>query len=156
MVAAMQAVQRILLVDDDRPFADAIRRLLAPHVVEATTATAALAMLPGGGYDLAIIDVRMWPIDGLELAADMQRRGLTVPVLLVTGGDAARVRQMADDLLLRNVSDVLAKPVIPAELERVLGQWLPPTRVEVARIANDCGRSTTPGPASDLTVLVAN
>ncbi|MBL8621790.1 MAG: response regulator [Myxococcales bacterium] len=113
----MQAVHRILLVDDDRPFADAIRRLLAPHVVEATTATAALAMLPGGGYDLAIIDVRMWPIDGLELAADMQRRGLTVPVLLVTGGDAARVRQMADDLLLRNVSDVLAKPINRVDLE---------------------------------------
>ena len=68
-------IHRVLLVDDDLPFCEAVTRLLAHHRVEATAApAAALAMLSEGRFDLAIIDVRLWPIDGLELTADMLRR----------------------------------------------------------------------------------
>lgn len=127
----MRSPLRILLVDDDLPFCDAIRRILAPHRVALTASSAeALAVLPAGDFDLAIIDVRSWPIDGLELAADMLRRKLTVPVLLVTGGDVARVREMADDLLLRNVSDVLAKPLGRAELEAAVERAVTATASE--------------------------
>ncbi|MBP6848809.1 MAG: hypothetical protein KA201_33910, partial [Kofleriaceae bacterium] len=62
--------------------------------------------------------------------ADMLRRKLTVPVLLVTGGDVARVREMADDLLLRNVSDVLAKPLGRAELEAAVERAVTATSSE--------------------------
>ncbi len=124
-------IHRVLLVDDDLPFCEAVTRLLAHHRVEATAApAAALAMLSEGRFDLAIIDVRLWPIDGLELTADMLRRKLTVPVLLVTGGDVARVREMADDLLLRNVSDVLAKPLGRAELEAAVERAVTATSSE--------------------------
>lgn len=127
----MPAVHRVLLVDDDLPFCEAVTRLLAHHRVATTAApAAALAMLAEGRFDLAIIDVRLWPIDGFELAADMLRRKLTVPVLLVTGGDVARVREMADDLLLRNVSDVLAKPLGRAELEAAVERAVTATSSE--------------------------
>lgn len=98
-------------------------RILAPHRVDtAATPAAALARV-AAGYELVIADARPWPLDGFEVAADMQRRGLAVPVLLVTGADViARVRQMADDLLLRNVSDVLAKPINRVDLEAAVAR----------------------------------
>lgn len=122
-VAAMSTGPRLLIVDDDRGFRAALARMLTPYPVHLTSdAREALARCAADQIDVVIADVRMWPIDGLELAAEMQRRGLAVPVVVVTSSDPREVRQMLEALALRNVVDVLPKPVSAAALGAVLGR----------------------------------
>ena len=152
----------ILLAEDQPVNRSLVLRALAKFGHGADVAedgAAAVGLASQRRYDLIFMDCQMPRMDGFEATAEIRalesRRPGARPspiVALSTGAVPAE----REHCLAVGMQDVLAKPVIPAELERVLGQWLPPTRVEVARIANDCGRSTTPGPASDLTVLVAN
>jgi two-component system alkaline phosphatase synthesis response regulator PhoP len=93
----MSRVARILVVDDEAHLADGIRENLAAEGYETAIAydgAAGLAALTAEPFDLAIVDVMMPRMDGLELCASMRREGIQTSVLFLTvkGAPEDRVR----------------------------------------------------------------
>ena len=100
---------RVLLVEDDAPLARSVRDALAPHGLDVEwldRAATAEAVLRSTGYDLAILDIGLPDLSGLELLRRLRRAGLGLPVLMLTARDALadRVRGLnegADDYLVK-------------------------------------------------------
>ena len=119
---------RILVVDDVKSNRDLLARRLRRDghaVVTAPSAAAALEVLARGAVDLALIDILMPDVNGIELLAQMKADGATrdVPVLMVTGlkEEAAVLRCIAagaEDYLPKPVDTVLLRARISACLER--------------------------------------
>jgi DNA-binding NarL/FixJ family response regulator len=81
---------RLLVVDDHRTFADALCLALAqlPDVAECIaepTIDRAMARLAGGGWDVVVIDAYFSGRDGLDGAAEVQRRWPEVRIVMITG-----------------------------------------------------------------------
>ena len=108
---------RILLVEDDNVLADALARALvqSAHVVDIVSsgdeADAALAM---GSYDLAILDIGLPGISGLDVLQRLRARRSTLPVLMLTAMDTLEDRVRGLDA---GADDYLAKPFDLPELE---------------------------------------
>ena len=116
---------RILLVDDEELARLRLRSLVqecpAPKAVvagEAANATQALVWLEAHECDVLLLDIRMPGRDGLQLAAELNRRALPPAVVFVTAH--AEHALGAFDL---NAVDYLTKPVrrerLQAALQRV-------------------------------------
>jgi DNA-binding response OmpR family regulator len=107
---------RVLVVEDDRVVGDAVQRALTlqgfavDHVESAERARAALH---ADDFDLAIVDIGLPRDDGLTLVRELRRRGVTLPVLMLTARDGLSDRVTALDL---GADDYLTKPFQVAEL----------------------------------------
>lgn len=110
----------ILVVDDDASLRDAICMILeaAGHRVElAASGPEALVALEKGRFNLVITDLRMDPMDGLELLSRIRTSQANLPVLLMTAfGDVdkavAAMRGGACDFLMKPFeSEVLLESV---------------------------------------------
>jgi DNA-binding NtrC family response regulator len=78
---------KILIVDDETNVRLNYRITLETEgyeIFEAVSAASALEELIGRSFDLAILDMRMPAMDGLELLAKMREIGITVPAMIVT------------------------------------------------------------------------
>ena len=116
----------ILVVDDSLTVRRILTVYLAPMratVVDAKSATEAMAALSARPVDLMIADVSMPEIDGLTLVKMLRshvnaplRR---LPVVLLTGADVNRAAALAS-----GANAFLTKPVSPSELFRVIGPLL--------------------------------
>lgn len=111
---------RILVADDDREFLRAVERILVQVGYDVSTASngaEAIAILEANSFDLIIADLRMPTADGLELLQDIRRRGLKVPVLLVTAFGEVESYLEA---MTEGAFDYLTKPVACEELMRLV------------------------------------
>lgn len=111
---------RILVVEDDAALRDAVSLTLemAGHqVVAVDGGPAALAAADGAGFQLVVTDLRMQPMDGLQLLEALRARLPQLPVLLMTAyGDVGT----AVAAMRGGACDFLMKPFEPeALLERV-------------------------------------
>jgi two-component system alkaline phosphatase synthesis response regulator PhoP len=93
----MSRPARILVVDDEAHLADGIRENLAAEGYETVVAYdggAGYDAIRAERFDLAIVDVMMPKMDGLELCASVRREGIQTPVLFLTvkGAPEDRVR----------------------------------------------------------------
>jgi len=107
---------RVLLVDDDptsRALAARQLRRRGHRVVVATDGRRALVRLGRSTMDLAILDLNLPDIGGLELAADIQRRHPGLPLLALTaqGGAESRAR-----CLRAGFAEQITKPSAEAAL----------------------------------------
>jgi heavy metal response regulator len=99
----------ILLVEDEKKVASFVQRgLEAEHysVDVAYDGEAGLARLFDGDYDLVILDVMLPKRDGLSLLREARKRGVQIPMLLLTARDTlpdkvAGLDQGADDYLTK-------------------------------------------------------
>ena len=99
----------ILVVDDDLRITTLLRRILAYEgysVAIAASGDAALRATLEHAPDLAILDIMLPGIDGLEVAQRLRAAGDTVPILMLTARDsvADRVKGLeigADDYLIK-------------------------------------------------------
>jgi len=108
--SSMDQTQKILLVEDNDFVRMQIKKFLddAGYVVaEATQGDEALNMIDET-YDLAIVDVRMEPVDGFEFIRTIRADDLKTPVILVTGDQNPDLLAQSNKL---GVSTVLMKPV---------------------------------------------
>ena len=108
---------RILLVEDDKLLADAVGRALtqsAYAVDVVSTGEAADAALSHQVYDLAILDIGLPGVSGLEVLQRLRARRSRVPVLLLTALDGLADRVRGLDT---GADDYLAKPFDLPELE---------------------------------------
>ena len=112
----MTSPPTIAIVDDDAGVRDSLTVLLSAagyRTREYGSAEAFLREPLEGNPGCAIIDLRLPGIDGLALQAEMGRRGLQMPVILVTAhGDVASARQA----LRTGAVDFLEKPIDNEEL----------------------------------------
>ncbi|TML41074.1 MAG: response regulator, partial [Actinobacteria bacterium] len=111
---------RALIVDDEEPARGELRYLLAAHpevevVVEAATASEALALAGSVRYDVVFLDIELPGMTGLEVARLVLDRSERPAVVFVTAHDRYAVDAFAVEAL-----DYLVKPVEPERLARVV------------------------------------
>ncbi len=117
---------RILIVDDDELYLEAMQELIAaagyqPRV--ANTFEEAQRAIRETRPDLLIVDVRLGPFNGLQLIAARQR---TIPAIVVTGFDDPVLRRDA----VAAGAVYLVKPVLPDELYPLIEQQLASRRAQ--------------------------
>jgi DNA-binding response OmpR family regulator len=111
---------QILVVDDEPHVRLAYRMTLEAEsyaVHQADCAETALERMVRESFDLAILDLRLPGMDGLDLLAEMRNRNILVPVVMITAhGDVPNaVRAMHLGAI-----DFLQKPLTPESLRTVV------------------------------------
>jgi DNA-binding response OmpR family regulator len=115
---------KILIVDDEKNVRLNYRMTLETEgytIFEAASGAVALEELVGGSFDLAILDMRMPGMDGLELLARMREFGSGVPAMIVTAYSDVPHAVKAMKL---GAIDFLQKPLQPEELRRIVTEIL--------------------------------
>ncbi|MBY0356494.1 MAG: response regulator transcription factor [Candidatus Obscuribacterales bacterium] len=108
---------RILLAEDDEVLSDGISKALrqcgytVDHVSSGADADTAIATAP---FDLAILDLGLPQIDGLQVLKRLRSDGRRFPVLIVTARDGLEDRIAGLDL---GADDYMIKPFELPELE---------------------------------------
>jgi DNA-binding NtrC family response regulator len=123
------ASERILIIDDERGVAESIRQLLAfeGFVVEvATTPVQARSFLAKGFYDVALIDLRMPEVSGIDMLAICREIDPAVALLVLTAYGTVEAAVKAYRL---GAKDFLAKPVRRDDLLAAVHRALDASRV---------------------------
>lgn len=118
---------RVLLVDDEPLARERVKRLLQAHeqfqcVGEAEHGDAALNWLNQHEADLVLLDIQMPGRNGLDIAADIQRRPAAPLVVFCTAYDEHALQAFSVKAI-----DYLLKPIHPDDLARALQralEWL--------------------------------
>lgn len=113
----METKGNILVVEDNDFVRMQIVRYLnetGVEVVEASDGTEAMDVMNQQSIDLAIVDVRMEPVDGFGFIRAIRGKDIDTPVILVTGDSNPDLLEQARTW---NVAAVLMKPV---QKERLL------------------------------------
>ncbi len=105
--------RRILYVEDDPDYREAVRAILEAagyDVVEASTAEEGLAAFRASPPDAALVDLMMEEVDaGMTLAKELRAAGASIPVFLLSSvGDALSMERALEEL---GVAAVLQKPI---------------------------------------------
>jgi PAS domain S-box-containing protein len=118
--------ERILLVDDELPIVDSLRKMLEFHGYHVTTKTSSVEALEifrlaPRDFDLVITDQTMPYLTGDQLALGMKKIRPEIPVILCTGFSA-----MIDDIQARalGIDAFLMKPVLRKELVETIRKVL--------------------------------
>lgn len=109
---------RILIVDDERPAREKLRRMLAAEsgisaIEEARDGIEALERLPAFAPDLLLLDIQMPEVSGLDVAASLPAPAPCV--VFVTAYDEYAIRAFD-----ANAIDYLLKPYDQPRLQRAL------------------------------------
>jgi len=108
---------RILLVEDDRALGEGIRTALKPEgytVDWLQDGASALHALSHESFELAILDLGLPRMDGLEVLKRLRASANSIPVLVLTARDATSDRIAGLDA---GADDYLVKPFDVAELK---------------------------------------
>jgi two-component system response regulator RegX3 len=108
-------VTKILIVEDEKPMAEAIRYSLEKESYAADVATdgdEGLRMFESGGYELVILDIMLPGTDGLEICKKIRQAGGT-PVIILTAKDSEVDRVIGLEL---GADDYVTKPFSMREL----------------------------------------
>lgn len=110
---------KILIVDDEKDFAEALAERLELRGLEAEVRTdgeAALAFISETPPDVVILDIKMPGIDGFEVLRRIKASHPQLPVILLTGHSSIKdgIRGMelgANDYLLKpiNIQELITK-----------------------------------------------
>jgi DNA-binding response OmpR family regulator len=119
---------RILLVDDEQELSSALAERLNMRGIDAewvTTGDEALQKVDADGYDLAVLDMRMPMMNGLELKELLQARDPNMKFIFVTGYGSEKdfeqvscqageecylVKPVDINLLIERMHDLLDEP----------------------------------------------
>src|SRR3984957_13035654 len=101
---------RVLLVEDDRMIAEAVRTALGQdgHVTDAVAdGVTALSVLSHSRFDIVLLDLGLPRKDGLTVLRQLRERGDATPVIIITARDDVRTRVAGLD---GGADDYLVKP----------------------------------------------
>jgi two-component system NtrC family response regulator len=116
--------RRILIVDDNECDCHQLSQWLARpdrRVKVVHEGTAALECLVEGQFSLALVDLQLPGIDGIELIDAVRRKGLPTTVIMITG--FASIDSAVEAMKL-GAYDYITKPVDPLRLELLVEQAL--------------------------------
>ena len=111
-------MKRILVAEDEHSIRDFIVINLKRSgfdVVEADNGESALRLYDeyGGAFDIALLDIMMPKVDGLEVCKELRRRSNTIGIIILT----AKTQEMDKVTgLLVGADDYVTKPFSPSEL----------------------------------------
>ena len=107
---------QVLIVEDDVRLAQALAHILAENGYQTDVVhdgASGLAYAECGDYDVIILDVMLPKLDGFAVVAQLRRKSISVPVLLLTARDAVPDKITGLD---SGADDYMTKPFAPAEL----------------------------------------
>ncbi|PSM50508.1 two-component system response regulator CreB [Chroococcidiopsis sp. CCALA 051] len=107
---------KILVVEDDELVAHALTTVLTNHnyaVEVAVDGLAAWDLVQAFDYDLIVLDVVIPKLDGISLCRQIRSKGLSTPILLLTGRDSSHDKAIGLDA---GADDYLIKPFDEEEL----------------------------------------
>ena len=113
--------KRILIVDDEEPLRELVRMMLeldGHQVTEASNGAEALCLFTIGEFDLVITDFEMPVMKGNELAVRIKLLDPTLPILMITASERARLD------VENPVDALLNKPLTVTDLHDALGELL--------------------------------
>ena len=137
-------MEKILIIDDDVTFSLMLRTWLGKKGFGVDTAadiSAGSRLLAEGSYDLVLSDMRLPDGDGTDLLQWIAERGVTIPVIVMTG--YAEIRNAVVSMKL-GARDYVSKPVQPDELLRKIREALDAPHPETAMPAS---AAMAPAPA---------
>ena len=116
--------RRIIVVEDDTDLRETLWRALSREgyqVSQAGDGTEALSALRMRPYDLAIIDLVLPRMGGMQILEQLRSLGLTIPTIVITAYGDRFSYNRATEL---GASEFLVKPVRLVELYRAVRQVL--------------------------------
>jgi two-component system nitrogen regulation response regulator GlnG len=111
-----EAKARVLVADDEASIRFVLREALEEvghEVVAVDSGETAWSLLPGGGFDIAFLDIRMPEPTGLELLDRLRGMGSETAVVVIT---AQNTLENAVEAMKRGALDYLVKPFQVAEV----------------------------------------
>jgi signal transduction histidine kinase/CheY-like chemotaxis protein len=119
----------VLVVDDNKVNLKVAQAYLSRHNIKPDLALSGYEALEKTGkrhYDLVLLDHMMPGMDGLETAAKIRalpnEYARELPIVAFTANAVSGMREM---FLEAGMNDFMSKPIMPADLNRVLFRWLP-------------------------------
>jgi DNA-binding response OmpR family regulator len=103
--------QRLLLVDDEVGYLEVLSKRLTHRGFDVTTASSgeeAIRALRNWEFDLAVVDLKMEDMDGIEVLKVLKRMDPALQVIILTGHGSERA---ARDGLAHGAFDYLIKPI---------------------------------------------
>nr|WP_283815626.1 response regulator [Bradyrhizobium manausense] len=97
-IAAVPIPRSVFIVDDDPSIRMSMFRVLREHGFVATLFESASALLDHGGFEKAIcivLDINIGRKSGIDLRQRLSEKGVTAPVIYITGNDSAASRAAA-------------------------------------------------------------
>src|SRR5574340_1777668 len=128
-------MSRILVVDDERNVLAAFEEILTSvghEVVTSNRAAAAVEMLLDDQFDLAIFDIRMPGMNGLDALRQIKTCRPKVPVIIMTGQGTMETAIEATKL---GAFDYHLKPFEPDEMLRTIDKALEGVRLMKGHVA---------------------
>jgi DNA-binding NtrC family response regulator len=114
--------KRIIIVEDERNVRMMYRAALETEgfdVTEAESGAIAVEKFAQATFDVAVLDLRMPEMDGLELLEVMRDKNIKTPAVIITAyGDVPN----AVKAMKLGAIDFLAKPVTPEQLRTLLNE----------------------------------
>jgi ATP-dependent Lon protease len=114
----------VLIVDDEENLLVLLDRVLSKEgyqVKTASNAYQALGLVDHETFRAAILDVKMYPIDGISLLAELKNRSPATEVIMITAYPTVDTR---NDCMKHGAADYLTKPLEIQELKTVLRDLL--------------------------------
>ncbi len=112
---------RVLIVDDEKRFRSTMCKLLCTRGLEAVTvgtAPDALEIMKERAYDVAIVDVKMPGMNGVDLLREMKKIDPAIEVIIMTAYASV---DTAKAILERGAYDYMLKPYAIDELVEKIG-----------------------------------
>jgi FixJ family two-component response regulator len=121
----------VAIIDDDKDVLDVLEVLLETAGYSVQTYSSGAQFLADPDYHqmaCLVVDQRMPDMSGLELLLELERRGVTIPALLITGAQDTHIAREASNI---GAMTVMQKPVSSQKLLQFIafsmGLASPPT-----------------------------
>lgn len=115
---------KILVVDDEKPIRTACAKILSEEGALTQTAADGLEgweKAKAGGFDLALVDLKMPQIDGMELLVRLNELDPDMVKIVITG---YATLETAVQAVQKGATDYISKPFTPSELRNRVNQGL--------------------------------
>jgi DNA-binding NtrC family response regulator len=114
--------RRLLIIDDEKEYAMILAKRLSRRGFEVTTAfsgSEGIQALRYADFDVAVLDLKMEDIDGLEVLKILKKLAPEIAVIMLTGHGSAQAAKMGME---QGAFDYLSKPCELEELVAKLNQ----------------------------------
>lgn len=116
----------VLIVDDEENLLELLDGILSKEGYQVKTASSAYTALDFIGQSdirVAIVDIRMYPIDGVALLAEIKNRSPSTHVIMMTGYLTAETQKVC---MKYGAANYLTKPLDLQKLKTLLRSLLAP------------------------------
>ena len=118
---------RVLIVDDDSSVRSALRQQLEDmghRVRDTSDGRKALLIVDAQQPDIAIVDILMPEMDGIEIIKEFRRKHYRFPIIAMPAPGTAKSAWYGHIAKMFGADDVLEKPFTPKEVETIVSRLI--------------------------------